>query len=77
MAWPGRIRWAYHCGIFALLTGLALALAPPLGPGAEVVFRRVAFCITTVVLAAQLIWPLRPISRLLHAPADDERQQEV
>jgi hypothetical protein len=54
--WAHLARWAYHGGIYALLAGLALALAPPPGTGAEESLRWLAFAITIAMLTGQVIW---------------------
>jgi hypothetical protein len=57
----GSARHAYHCGVFALLIGLALALAPKPGTGlTESVFRWFSVGLALTAFLGQVVFMTKP-----------------
>jgi hypothetical protein len=55
--WYKRARLWYHCGVIALLIGLALALVPN-KQGTQAAFQWIASAVAAVAVIAQVVWRL-------------------
>jgi len=58
--WAQRARRTYHCGIFALLLGLALALVPKPGTGVQGILQWIAVGVAAVACAAEVLVRSKP-----------------